>query len=158
MHLRRLGAFDGEVPQYGDWDEGRVLADSQLAGSVAGSAWAALALSGYTVPDSAFDAFDEVAWYVAKEATRFKVLDAVPAYRQAGHFHVFSDGDLHVWVKTSTTASHQHADIGSVWVRRGQEWIVRDPGTGTYNGPLNVRNGFRTLKPIRCGVQKARTS
>jgi hypothetical protein len=27
-HLATIGVFDGEVPQYGDWDEGRVLATS----------------------------------------------------------------------------------------------------------------------------------
>jgi hypothetical protein len=30
-----------------------------------------------------------------------------------------------------------------VSVRHRDKWVVVDPGTGTYNGPLTVRNGFR---------------
>jgi hypothetical protein len=145
QHLECLGVFDGEVPQYGDWDEGRVLADSQPAGSVAGSAWAALALSGREVPDEVFDDHDEVAWYVGRRrpGTGNGVRE-LARLRRSGDFHVIGDGDLRVWVKSGTSPSHQHADITAVWIQRAGEWIVQDPGTGTYNGPLEVRNGFRT--------------
>lgn len=143
-HLRRLGVAQGEVPQYGDWDEGRVLADSRPAGSVAGSMWAGLALSGFEVPLAAFGDHDELAWYVAARQQRGDALAQLGNARRVGDFHVLSSADVHVWVKTGSSPSHQHADVGSVWIRKGNSWITRDPGTGTYNGPIAVRNGFRT--------------
>lgn len=144
-HLQRLGVLCGDVPQYGDWDEGRVLADSQPAGSVAGSTWAALGLSGYDLPVHAWDEYDEVAWYVDPETngTGTPLPSLAPA-RRAGDFRVLEHEDLRVWVKSGTGPSHQHADIGSVWIQRQGEWLTHDPGTGTYNGPIAVRNGFRT--------------
>ena len=34
--------------------------------------------------------------------------------------------------------------MSAVYVRHNHDWLICDPGTGTYNGPLEVRNGFRT--------------
>src|SRR3546814_17844470 len=31
LHLVKLGVLEGEIPQWGDWDEGRVLASSGSA-------------------------------------------------------------------------------------------------------------------------------
>lgn len=143
-HLRRLGALDGEVPQFGDWDEGRVLADSAAAGSVAGSAWAGLALTGHVGAGDRWPEFDELAWYVDPVTPATRHLRALDSSRAAGDFEVMTHGDWQVWFKSSGGSSHQHADITSVWIARRGEWVVRDPGTGTYNGPLNVRNGFRS--------------
>ncbi len=145
QHLHSLGALDGPVPQYGDWDEGRVLADSRPAGSVTGSALAGLALSGWRIESQQWVNHDELAWYV--DASRQDVGTPLPPMaqaREAGYFHVMSHGPWRVWFKTGSGPSHQHADITSAWIAREGQWIVRDPGTGTYNGPLEVRNGFRT--------------
>jgi hypothetical protein len=145
QHLRDLGALDGPIPQYGDWDEGRVLADSQVAGSVAGSALAGLALSGWRIDSSQWARHDELAWYVdTGHQSVGRTLTSLPHARQAGSVHVLSHGPWNVWFKTGSGPSHQHADISSVWIARESRWILRDPGTGTYNGPLDVRNGFRT--------------
>lgn len=35
--------------------------------------------------------------------------------------------------------SHGHADLTSVWVQRDAAWVFSDPGTGTYNGLLEVK-------------------
>ncbi|GAA1916003.1 alginate lyase family protein [Nocardioides lentus] len=145
--MRDLGVLDGAVPQFGDWDEGRVLADSSPAGSVAGSTTAALVASGEALGGD-HGRYDEVCWYLApaETPTPAPVDRATPggAHRRTGGFDVVQHGDWRVWVKTGTGPSHQHADVGSVWIRSRDRWVTEDPGTGTYNGPLNVRNGFRT--------------
>jgi hypothetical protein len=152
LHLRNLGALEGDVPQYGDWDEGRVLTDSCPAGSVAGSTWAGLALSGRQVPTSKWTEHDELAWYVGGGSSATVVEPDAPMEggAVAGTFHVLRHGPWRAWVKTGSAPSHQHADIGSVWIAYEGRWIVRDPGTGTYNGPLTVRNGLRgsTAHPV----------
>ena len=61
----------------------------------------------------------------------------------SGGFSRAELGGLVVWFKWGGDRSHQHADLGSVSMLRGTEWIVGDPGTGTYNGPLDIRNYFR---------------
>lgn len=142
-HLRTLGALDGEIPQFGDWDEGRVLADSAPAGSVAGSALLGLALAGEAVPAEAFATYDELAWYIPVSTGETVPSDRERVSSGGGFTHV-RQGPWHVWFKTGSGPSHQHADVSSVWVRRNDEWLIADPGTGTYNGPLEVRNGFRT--------------
>lgn len=144
LHLFRLGVLEGPVPQFGDWDEGRVLADSGEAGSTAGSAWAALALRNYTVPRCRYDEHDELAWYLDYRSGVKNLPEIEESWVEAGGFVVITAGKRQVWVKAGTGPSHQHADIGSVWIRQDGQWITRDPGTGTYNGPLEVRNGFRT--------------
>ena len=144
-HLIRLGALDGPIPQFGDWDEGRVLADSAAAGSVAGSALVGLALGGDTLPADLWDEHDELAWYLPSPVSSPGALPGTRARAEtAGDFQHVRHGEWSVWFKTSGGSSHQHADISSVWVRRGDSWVIADPGTGTYNGPLHVRNGFRT--------------
>lgn len=152
-HLERLGALDGPVPQFGDWDEGRVLADSSPAGSVAGSAFVALSLSGRAVPKEMWEEHDELAWYLnpPSRAEEFRN-DHADGGLVAGDFHVLRHGQWRAWVKTGSGPSHQHADVGSVWPAHRGAWLVRDPGTGTYNGPLTVRNGFRSSSahPVWC--------
>ncbi|MDX2358771.1 heparinase II/III family protein [Dietzia sp. PP-33] len=144
LHLVRLGVFDGPVPQFGDWDEGRVLADSASAGSTAGSAWAALALSGYEVPAERFDEYDELAWYVTSKGDGHELPRRERDWVRAGDFIRADSDDRRIWFKTGSGQSHQHADVSSVWILEKGRWLVQDPGTGTYNGPLQIRNGFRT--------------
>lgn len=143
MHLRGLGALDGDVPQYGDWDEGRVLADSAPAGSVAGSALAGLALTGRSVDAQAWVDHDELAWYVASDQAD-KPLEPLDPVRVSGDFQIVEKGPWRVWFKVTSGPSHQHADVSSVWIQREGRWLIREQGTGTYNGPIEVRNAFRT--------------
>lgn len=142
-HLVRIGATSGPVPQYGDWDEGRVLTDSNPAGDVAGAALLALSLSGSALPGSCWDDYDEVAWYV-QPSDDGEPPTAPEGAWTSGHFTGSRQGRWRVWVKSALTQSHQHADLTSVWILDDDEWVTRDPGTGTYNGPLEIRNGFRT--------------
>jgi hypothetical protein len=132
------------VPQFGDWDEGRVLADSAAAGSVAGSTWLGLALSGETPPASAWEQYDELAWYAAPRGSGVEATPEIATISVSGGFTRVRQGPWHVWFKSGSGPSHQHADVSAVYVRRDDDWLICDPGTGTYNGPLEVRNGFRT--------------
>jgi hypothetical protein len=143
-HLVRLGAFDGELPQWGDWDEGRVLATSGEPLDIAGSTALALVLAGEPTAAEWWQRFDEVAWYAPWPAgARTLAGYATSAVAVSGGMARVSVGDWRVWFKCGTAPSHGHADLTHVSVRSGQQWIVVDPGTGTYNGPLTVRNGFR---------------
>lgn len=143
-HLLSLGVLAGDVPQYGDWDEGRVLADSAPAGDVAGAALLARHLSGGTTPDGAWDRYDELAWYAEPDTARREATISSADTWASGHFSGARHGNWAVWLKRSLTPSHQHADLTSVWIQRDGLWVTCDPGTGTYNGPLPVRDGFRT--------------
>ena len=146
-HLVDLGVGLGPIPQYGDWDEGRVLADSAPAGSVVGSAYLGLALTGQFVPSSAWAACDELAWYASEPyeaAAPESESIAAPTTWSAGYFRGVRRGEYAVWLKAGSGPSHQHADVGSIWLQKSGQWITQDPGTGTYNGELSIRNGFRT--------------
>ena len=143
-HLVTLGVLEGDVPQYGDWDEGRVLADSAPAGDVAGAALLALHLSGQSTPADTWDRYDELAWYADVEDARHEETVGSPTSWTSGHFSGARHGDWSVWLKRALTPSHQHADLTSVWIQHNGQWVTRDPGTGTYNGPIEVRDGFRT--------------
>lgn len=144
QHLVNLGVLDGPVPQYGDWDEGRVLTDSAEAGSVAGAALLGRHLAGEPVDTGAWDDLDELAWYAEPPAGEGGAITTHDGPWASGHFSGAVHGDWRVWLKRDLTQSHQHADLTSVWVRGAGGWVIEDPGTGTYNGPLEIRNGFRT--------------
>lgn len=143
-HLVAIGALDGPVPQYGDWDEGRVLADSSPAGDVAGAALLGRHLSGAVIPTEAWERHDELVWYADAGDARPGSAVPSPATWASGHFSGARRGPWRVWLKRSLTPSHQHADLSSVWIQHDGDWVTQDPGTGTYNGPLHIRNGFRT--------------
>lgn len=152
-HLRRLGVFDGDVPQYGDWDEGRVLTSSGHALDVAGSAALGIALTGGLAPDEWHVQFDEVAWYARRSIdSRAKASSPNPGTSTTGgpaSVDVVGGivrahrGPWEVWFKVTGGPSHGHADLTSVWMMYEGHWVIADPGTGTYNGPLEVRNGLR---------------
>lgn len=140
--LGRLGVFDGPVPQYGDWDEGRALTTAGDACDVRGSALVALTV-GERAPAAWRADYDELAWYVA-EGGHGSMPDAVIDGRAvggglgravAGSFTSFS--------KTAAGHSHNHADAGSTFVLFDGSWIVHDPGTGAYNAELAHRTYFR---------------
>ncbi|MBY8874831.1 heparinase II/III-family protein [Micromonospora sp. PLK6-60] len=153
LHLARLGVFDGDVPQYGDWDEGRVLASSGDPLDVAGSVALGLVLSGEHVPARWYADFDELAWYAPAPPPEGDVTSAVrtPPVTTSGGIARVERGPWRVWFKVDGGPSHGHADLTSVWVRHDGNWLIADPGTGTYNGPLEVRNGLRTsaAHPVR---------
>lgn len=142
--LARLGVFAGPVPQYGDWDEGRLLGSSQDPLNTAGSAALALALSGTGAPAAWREAYDECAWY-APEGEPVPVPDAVTdGSALGGGFARAAQGGWTAWLKAGGGTSHQHGDLCSTVVSVDGQWVVGDPGTGTYNGPIEQRNAFRT--------------
>lgn len=147
-HLAAIGVFDGEVPQYGDWDEGRVLASSGNPLDVAGSAMLGHALAGEAVPEELVDGCDELAWYappsVVVKYTGRAASSAPRPVAVSGGIAYAQRGPWRVWFKVGAGRSHGHADLTSVWVQHDGRWLIADPGTGTYNGPLSVRNAFRT--------------
>lgn len=142
--LFRLGVGEGPVPQYGDWDEGRVLVTAGDRLDLLGSARSALALGGTGAPPAWHEEHDEVAWYAA-------VGEPVPPQpaETAGHdigggIARAATGRFTVWLKAGSQPSHGHADLCSVAIALDQQWVVGDPGTGTYNGPIEQRNYFRS--------------
>ncbi|MEV4711101.1 heparinase II/III family protein [Micromonospora sp. NPDC049374] len=143
QHLRALGVFEGDVPQYGDWDEGRVLASSGDPLDVAGSAALGLALSGEAIPGAWYTDYDELAWYAPIQPIERPAPPPPAALSSGGIAHV-RRGPWRVWFKVGSGPSHGHADLTSVWIAHRGRWLVCEPGTGTYNGPLDVRNGLRS--------------
>ncbi|MFF0152243.1 heparinase II/III family protein [Micromonospora sp. NPDC005203] len=157
LHLARLGVFDGDVPQYGDWDEGRVLASSGDPLDVAGSAALGLALCGERLPARWYADFDELAWYAPPPGPEASAEEFGATTRQrstattSGGIARVDRGPWRVWFKVDGGPSHGHADLTSVWIKHEGRWLIADPGTGTYNGPLEIRNGLRTsaAHPVR---------
>jgi hypothetical protein len=140
----RLGVLDGPVPQFGDWDEGRVLATGQNPGDLRGTVRLALALAGNGARDQWRDEHDECAWYAPAgqpAAPDESVTDGGDAGGGVARAEV---GGLTVWLKAGSGPSHGHADLSSVALRSESQWLLGDPGTGTYNGPLEQRNWFRS--------------
>ena len=150
-HLRRMGVLDGPVPQWGDWDEGRLLASSGDALDLAGSTALGLVLTEPSADPRWWSEFDEVAWYAppaepgAGNTTSTAEPSAVAVVVSGGIARATA-GDWDVWLKAGTGPSHQHADLTHVSARFGDRWVLVDPGTGTYNGRLDVRNAFRTSR------------
>jgi hypothetical protein len=144
--LARLGALEGPIPQYGDWDEGRVLVSTQDASSVAGSVRAALSIAGSGALPEWREAHDECAWY----ARTGDPVHPEPAERDGrdigGGIARVQRGPFTVWLKAGSGPSHGHADLCSSPVLVDKHWVVGDPGTGTYNGPIEQRNYFRSSR------------
>ena len=132
--LCRLGALDGSVPQYGDWDEGRALAAGGDPSALAGSARVALGLCGHGAPPDWRDAHDEVAWYVPEGRPAPGDGSQVDGHAVGGGVARVERGSVTVWCKAGGGPWHGHADHGSVAVRHGDTWLIGDPGTGNYNG------------------------
>ena len=141
--LARLGALDGEVPQYGDWDEGRILAVAPVDGLTAGSVRLALAVGGNGAPALWRAEHDECAWYADTGVPVPPEPCVVDGGIVGGGISRCEVGDLKVWFKWGGGTSHQHADLSSVAMWSPDGWILGDPGTGTYNGPIKIRNHFR---------------
>ena len=144
QYLARLGVLEGPVPQYGDWDEGRVLVSTQDPADLAGSVRCALALAGSGAPPEWREEHDECAWYAA-DGTPVAPEPAEPdGHDIGGGIARACRGETAVWLKAGSGPSHGHGDLLSTPVLWNGEWVIGDPGTGTYNGPLEQRNHFRT--------------
>ncbi|WP_035751838.1 heparinase II/III domain-containing protein [Parafrankia discariae] len=142
--LSRLGALEGPVPQLGDWDEGRLLCTAGDPGEIGGSVAVALALAGTGAPVDWRAGHDECAWYAGPGIP-------VPPERAEPDGHEVGGGIARAarglwtsWLKVGSGPSHGHADLGSTCVLHDGHWVVGDPGTGTYNGALEQRNGLRS--------------
>jgi hypothetical protein len=144
-YLAELGALDGPLPQFGDWDEGRVLATSGDPLDVGNSVALGLVISGHPEEAGWRERFDLLDWYAPRPADVVPPSTAgVRSAAKVGDIVTAKRGPWQVWLKCGTGPSHGHADVGQVSARHGDAWVLVDPGTGTYNGPLSVRNGFRT--------------
>jgi hypothetical protein len=142
--LCRLGALDGPVPEYGDWDEGRLLTSTQDPHDLAGTVRLALALGGTGAPADWRDRHDECAWYAGEGLP----VEANPAVVDGGEVGGgvarATAGPFVAWLKAGSGPSHGHADLCSTPILAGGSWLVGDPGTGTYNGAIEQRNYFRS--------------
>lgn len=147
-HLVVLGVFNGDLPQWGDWDEGRVLASSNDPLDVAGSTAAVLTVARAAFDESWASDFDEVAWYSSQawgSSQQFESLRPFLAEPSgSGTILHVSRGPWSAWLKIGLGSSHQHSDLGHLSLRHDESWITVDPGTGTYNGRLDIRNAFRS--------------
>jgi Heparinase II/III-like protein. len=144
QYLAHLGALKGPLPQYGDWDEGRVLATSGDPLDVGNSVALGLVIAGKGEDPEWRERFDLLDWYAPRPSVDLRInIGSVQRAKKVGDFVTAKRGDWQVWLKCGSGPSHGHADLGHVSARYRHEWVLVDPGTGTYNGPLEVRNGFR---------------
>lgn len=141
--LARLGVGDGPVPQYGDWDEGRVLVSTQDPEDLLGTLRLALALGGSGAPEAWRRDHDEVCWYANDGAAVEPEQPEVGGRDVGGGMARARLGGTMAWLKAGSGPSHGHADLCSTAVAVNGEWVVGDPGTGTYNGSLAQRTYFR---------------
>lgn len=144
QYLARLGVFEGQLPQYGDWDGGRALVATGDRHDLRGIAALGLSLAGTGASEEWRASYDECAFYVGIGTPQ----QAQPAERNGrdvgGGIARAERGKWRVWLKQGFGPSHQHADGGSVVIHYDGQPIVVDPGTGTYNGEPQVRNEFRS--------------
>lgn len=142
--LARLGVGDGEVPQYGDWDEGRVLVATDNPNDLLGSVRLALALAGTGAPEDWRTGHDEVGWYAPPGEPMEPTPPECRGHDIGGGIARVRAGPFRAWLKAGSGPSHGHADLCSTAVAAEETWIVGDPGTGSYNGPIAQRNYFRS--------------
>jgi len=142
--LARLGALDGPVPQHGDWDEGRILVSTQHPTDLRGSVRLALACAGDGAIPQWRAEHDECAWYAEPGEPASADLAERSGRDIGGGMARAVRGDFTVWLKAGSGSFHGHGDLCSTPILAAGEWLVGDPGTGTYNGPLPRRNYFRS--------------
>lgn len=139
--LTGLGVLDGPVPQFGDWDAARALVSTGDPSDLRGTVTAALAVLGDGAEPEDRATHDEAAWYVG-EGTPRPAARPHPASTAGGMVRV-AQGPCTVFVRSHPPGWHGHADLTSVAVAVEGRWVLGDPGTGTYNGSLAVRDHFR---------------
>jgi hypothetical protein len=142
--LARLGVLDGEVPQFGDWDEGRVFVVAADPARMSGSVRLALSLIGSGGLPSWRASEDEVAWFTDEGVPEPAEDATTDGSDLGGGIARAVVGPYEVWLKGGSGPSHGHADLSSVAIAHRGCWLTGDPGTGTYNGSLEVRDYFRS--------------
>lgn len=142
--LCRLGALDGGVPQFGDWDEGRAVVSTQDGHDLSGTSRLALSLAGTGARPEWRRDHDEVAWHAPEGEPYTTPPVELDGHDVGGGFARAARGAWTTWLKASGGGWHGHADHTSVVIRRGAATVVGDPGTGTYNGPLEQRQHHRS--------------
>lgn len=142
--LARLGVLEGPVPQYGDWDEGRLLAVADDPSRLEGSLLLALALAGDGAPADWKRTHDEVAWFAPGGAPQLPEPAETRGREVGGGIGRAKAGPWVVWLKAGSGPSHGHADLSSIAIAVDGQWLIGDPGTGAYNGPIEMRNQFRS--------------
>jgi hypothetical protein len=84
-----------------------------------------------------------VAWY-GPEGTRPPSTGGTRTGPVGGGIARAGRGPFEVWLRAGSRRWHGHADLLSCEIRTDDGWLIGDPGTGTYNGDLAVRNGLRS--------------
>ncbi len=144
QYLARLGVFDGPVPEFGDWDGGRVLVSGDDRHDLRGIAALGLSLGGTGARVDWRRSFDECAFYVGDGTPVPPEPDERDGHDVGGGMARAKRGPYTAWLKFGLGPSHQHADAGSVFVSHEGQMVVTDPGTGTYNGDQVLRDELRT--------------
>ena len=142
--MARLGVLDGDVPQYGDWDEGRVLMTAGDPKDLAGSARAGLCLGSGIRDEPWASQYDEVAWYcLGTPGSIVSPPAVIDGSDVGGGVARAKSGNTLAYIKAPAGHSHNHADATAVSLHTPDGWLIGDPGTGTYNGDESIRNYFR---------------
>lgn len=141
--LVRLGVLEGEVPQHGDWDEGRTLVSTASVHDLRGTALLGLALAGSGAPEAWRAEHDELAWHAGPGTP----VEPAPAETGGGDVGGGTSrtvaGPWTTWLRASAGGWHGHADHTALVVQHEGRTLLGDPGTGAYNGPLDERTWFR---------------
>lgn len=144
--LSRMGALEDPPPPFlGDDDDGRFLVGSPTEREVGSSARLAACLAG-SGADVTWRNDGLLGWYVP-EGEPANLPDAESAGdRVAPGIARVRVGETVVWLKGGGERSHTHADRCSVHAVVAGRLVSGDPGTGTYNGPAEVRDWFRSSR------------
>ncbi len=121
-HLARVGVGSGSVPHFGDWDGGSVFAGPP----------------GKGLPDSSLEIAGAILGRPESEPAATDGSDV------GGNMGRIEREPWTAWLKSGAGRSHEHADLLSVSIRHGDNWIVGDPGNGSYNRSQEERDYFRT--------------
>lgn len=118
-HLQRLGVGYGPVPRFGDWDGGTALFTGRQL----------------PPPESAAD--------LARRLTGANAHPVADGSDAGGGLGRVARGPFTVWLKASSGESHGHADLLSTAICHNGDWLVGDPGNGSYNRSRSERDYFR---------------
>src|SRR5205823_5797270 len=88
--------------------------------------------------------FDECAWYTSEGCPVQPHPAETEGHDVGGGIARTRVGRFVTWLKARSRPSHGHADLCSTAILAGNHWVIGDPGTGTYNGPIEQRNYFRS--------------
>jgi Heparinase II/III-like protein/Heparinase II/III N-terminus len=140
--LARLGALEGPVPNYGDSDEGRAIVSTNTDPN-AGAVALGLALTGTGANPEGRNDCDELAWYVGEGLPITPEPASVSGVNLGADIGRIGQGPFTVWLKAGSFESHGHSDLLSASILCNGQWVIGDPGTGTYNESPEERTFFR---------------